>query len=424
MKILVFGGTGFVGKNLVDFLKNEHDVTVVSRRNISIGDKVTIIQADLSKDENLDFIKEYDVIYYLVHAMDSQGDYEAIEKKQAQKVASFLLEGQKIIYLSGLAQADELSKHMRSRHQVGEAFRSSKAITIEIRASIVIGEGSLSFEMIRAIVERFPVILEASWSKTKCEPIYIEDLLKYLSQSIELIESKIIEVGGCEVVEYVELLKMYAQIVQLKRPTLKIKQFPINVVGNIMSVFLPEYEKVGRNLLQSIDIESTVRTTDYQEFHISARTIEFAMRESIKKGQRKWEQVSFEQLINHEQFQDIKQNFASSHLLDHYEFFVPFPKVYLKKALDSFLKLYNINPFKKFTLVDFSLRDDHYELVLKTKLIKEFKTAIIFSEIDAVTKVEIINQYGPKTFLDAVTYVAGQKFGQLVIETIQKFLPK
>ena len=146
--------------------------------------------------------------------------------------------------------------------------------------------------------------------------------------------------------------------------------------------------------------------------------------EGVLKTRSKLAAIKRQEILNNEKFSQLKQNFASGHLLDQYEFFVPFPKVYITKALDSFLKLYDINPFKKFSLVEFERLDDSYKLLLETKLINSFKTSITFSELKGVTKVKIINQYDPSNFIDASTYVATQKLGHTVFETIQKFLPK
>lgn len=429
MRVIVFGGTGFVGRHLVQRLKEKHEVTIATRSPSKVSDSllsenVDVIEADLFNFDSLEIVKDYDIVYYLVHAMDQSENYIELEKKQALNLSSQLVEGQKVIYLSGLAHADNLSKHMHSRHEVGKVLAQGEAECIEFRASIVIGAGSLSFEMVRAVVERFPAILEADWAKTKCCPIYIEDLVSYLEKGMEKTTSEIIEIGGGEDLEYVELLKKYAKIQNLTRPVLKIAQFPRSVVGNVMDIFLPEYSMVGKSLLDSITIDSTVHSDSYQFFNITPRSVDFSMRESIKDSDRSWQQLSVEEILNNEKFSQLKQNFASGHLLDQYEFFVPFPKVYITKALDSFLKLYDINPFKKFSLVEFERLDDSYKLLLETKLINSFKTSITFSELKGVTKVKIINQYDPSNFIDASTYVATQKLGHTVFETIQKFLPK
>lgn len=424
MKVLIFGGNGFVGAKLAEHLKEKFEVTIVSRKKLDPLEKIQSIQADLDRPATLDFVKNYDVIFYLVHSMNEQGDFEELEKRQAQNLAQLLSQGQKVIYLSGLAQGEDLSKHMRSRIEVGRILASSKAICLEFRASIVIGDKSLSFEMIRAVVERFPVILEANWSKSLCSPIFIDDLVLYLEKSLEYNESEIIEVGGAEVVEYVELLKIYARMIDVKRPILKLPHFPQKVIFPIMDVFLPECSEVGKNLFDSITIDSTVQTTNYQKFKISTRTIEFAMRKCVEENQKTWDEVSVEDLFNHDKFQDIKKHLAPAHLVDHYEFYIPFPKIYIKKALDSFLKLYNINPFKKFSLIEFSNDEDHYVLKMKRKLIAEFESNISFAEINGVTKIEFVHHYHPTGFMDGASYVAFQKFSHLVCDTIRKFLPK
>jgi hypothetical protein len=168
----------------------------------------------------------------------------------------------RIIYLGGLGdESVQLSPHLRSRHEVGRVLRESGVPVIEFRASVVIGSGSLSFEMLRALVERLPVMVTPRWVRVTAQPIAIGDLLAYLEAAIDLEtdESRIYEIGGPERVSYGDLMPEYARQRKLRRAMIPVPLLTPRLSSLWLGLVTPLYARVGRALIESICHETVVR---------------------------------------------------------------------------------------------------------------------------------------------------------------------
>src|SRR6185369_17234571 len=192
-----------------------------------VGPRVEIVAGDLQDPASLDrALAGRDVAYYLVHSMGAGGGFEEADRRaatsfgQAARVAGV----RRIIYLGGLGSGSALSPHLASRQEVGRLLAASGVPTIEFRASIVIGSGSLSFEMIRALVERLPVMVAPRWVRTRTQPIAVEDLVAYLAAGLDLdaTDSRVFEIGGADVVSYEGFMKEYARQRGLRRVLLPV----------------------------------------------------------------------------------------------------------------------------------------------------------------------------------------------------------
>ena len=159
--------------------------------------------------------------YYLVHSMGSSGKFEEEDRQAARNFAACARQAgvRRIIYLGGLGAGQSLSAHLRSRQEVADILRSSGVPTIEFRASIVIGSGSLSFEMIRALVQRLPVMICPRWVGVKAQPIAVEDVIAYLLQALDLPveDAAVFEIGGADQVSYGKIMQEYARQCGLRR---------------------------------------------------------------------------------------------------------------------------------------------------------------------------------------------------------------
>ena len=186
------------------------------------GDR-DIVKADTLNPETLAVaLKGIDTAFYLIHAMGSKGHFEEEDRLSAQNFADAAKKAKvkKIIYLGGLIPSGEsLSPHLKSRLEVGDILRSSGVNVITFRASIIIGSGSLSFELIRNLSERLPFMITPKWIYIKAQPISITDVISYLVQGIKLDinESHIFEIGGKEVVSYFDIIRIYCEFRELKR---------------------------------------------------------------------------------------------------------------------------------------------------------------------------------------------------------------
>ena len=195
--------------------------------------------------------------FYFVHSMGSNADFEDEDRQAAELFpdAASRAGVRRIIYLGGLGNRDaNLSKHLRSRQETGDVLRASGVQVIELRASIVIGSGSLSFEMVRALVERLPVMICPKWVRVLAQPIAIEDVLAYLLESIELSgsDSKIFEIGGPDQVSYGQIMKEYARQRGLRRLMIPVPLLTPRLSSLWLGLVTPLYARVGRKLVESL----------------------------------------------------------------------------------------------------------------------------------------------------------------------------
>src|SRR6476659_9538967 len=226
--ILLPGASGYIGGRLLTALERaEWRVRCLARHpgylQSRIGPNTEIVKGDcLDLPSLAPAMDGVHTAYYLVHSMGSSGKFEEEDRQAAQNFADAARAAciHRIIYLGGLGEAEqELSAHLRSRQEVAHILRSSGIPTVELRASIVIGSGSLSFEMIRALVQRLPVMICPRWVEVEAQPIAIDDLLAYLIAALELPgeQNSIFEIGGSDQVSYGEIMRLYARLRGLRR---------------------------------------------------------------------------------------------------------------------------------------------------------------------------------------------------------------
>jgi uncharacterized protein YbjT (DUF2867 family) len=206
-----------------------------------------------------------DLAYYLVHSMGAAGDFADADRKGAENFAAAArgagLRG--IVYLGGLGDpSTALSPHLRSRHEVGEILRRSGVPVTEFRASVIIGSGSLSFEMVRALTERLPVLITPRWVRVPAQPIFIGDVLAYLRGAVERSEGvggRIFEIGGADVTSYGDLMREYARQRGLRRFMVPVPVLTPRLSSLWLGLVTPLYARVGRKLIDSIRHPSVVR---------------------------------------------------------------------------------------------------------------------------------------------------------------------
>ncbi|QGG95422.1 SDR family oxidoreductase [Actinomarinicola tropica] len=234
MKVAVLGATGYVGGRLVpELLAAGHEVRCLARRperlvGVPWHGEVEVVTADvLDRDSLDDAFAGIDVVVYLIHAMGSTGDFADADRQGARHTAEAAAAAgvSRIVYLGGLGEDEaegRLSRHLASRHEVGDVLAAGSVPVTELRAAIIIGSGSASFEMLRNLVEVLPVMVVPRWvSRTRCQPIAIADVLHHLVAAVEGIEegSHVYEIGGPDVLTYREMMDRYAAIAGLRHRT-------------------------------------------------------------------------------------------------------------------------------------------------------------------------------------------------------------
>lgn len=267
--ILITGATGYVGGRLANRVSQPGLKVRCMARNPSYLEgrfpaEVEIVHGDVTKPMTLDGALEgVDTAFYLVHALASSGDLESTELKGARNFAAAAKKAgvSRIVYLGGLGdQESPSSAHMRSRHAVGDIFRQSSVPTLEFRASIIIGAGSLSFELIRSLVRRLPVMVVPKWVRVKAQPIAIDDVLDYLMEAIDvpIEKSTIYEIGGREQLSYLDLMKRYGEITGIRRIYINVPFLTPWLSSLWLNLVTPLFAKVGRKLIDSIRVASVV----------------------------------------------------------------------------------------------------------------------------------------------------------------------
>ncbi len=229
MRILLTGATGYIGKRLLPALVEAgHEVICCVRDTKrfnppkSMRSQISVIEVDLLKEETLKRIpKDIDGAYYLVHSMSSSKDYTELEEKCAINFRNALNDTniQHVLYLSGIVNDDELSEHLSSRRNVEIELGKGSYQFTTLRAGIIIGSGSASFEIIRDLVEKLPFMIAPKWLNTKCQPIGISDVIGFLTKSLfnENTYNQSFDIGGPDILTYKEMLLGFAANRNLKR---------------------------------------------------------------------------------------------------------------------------------------------------------------------------------------------------------------
>lgn len=264
-KILVIGATGYVGGRLVrDLVDAGHDVRIVARTparalRYDWSDRVDVQRGDVLEPETLgDAFADRDVVYYLVHSMGSGTGFEETDARAAEHVrdAADAAGLRRIVYLGGMGgESDDLSAHLSSRHRVGEVLASGTTPTTELRAAVIIGSGSLSFEMLRYLTEVLPIMTTPTWVSTRCQPIAIRDVLHYLVGVLDDDEriDRVLDIGGPDILTYADMMQEFAAVVGLRRRVI----IPVPVLSPTLSsrwvgLVTPLPSSIARPLIDSL----------------------------------------------------------------------------------------------------------------------------------------------------------------------------
>lgn len=298
-RILLTGGTGYVGGRLLPRLVDSgFKVRCAARNPESLSGKhnakVEIVRADLFDLESLEIaLNDVEIAYYLAHSLGSNVDFEEKERCCARNFAAAAkkIGVKRIIYLGGLGTGENLSPHLKTRQEVGQILCESGAQVIEFRASIIIGSGSLSFEMVRALVDRLPIMITPRWVRAKAQPIAIEDVLDYLTAAIELQteSNEIFEIGGPDVVTYMDIMRAYERHQGVHRLMIPVPFLTPRLSSLWLGLVTPLYARVGRKLVDSIRHDTLVTNSRaLTAFAIEPRGLEAAIDRALANEDREF----------------------------------------------------------------------------------------------------------------------------------------
>lgn len=228
VRCVVFGATGYIGGRLVpELLQAGHEVRVLARTpgklaDASWRDQVEVVQGDVTDAAEVrSALAGQEVLYYLVHSLN-RSDFDAVDRKAAEIVAAAAAEQglSRVVYLGGIIPAgQELSRHLASRAEVGRILLDGDVPALVLQAAVILGSGSASFEMLRYLTERLPVMVTPRWVRNRIQPIAVRDVLYYLTRAAELAPDVrgAFDIGGPDVLSYLEMMRRYARVAALPR---------------------------------------------------------------------------------------------------------------------------------------------------------------------------------------------------------------
>ena len=296
MKVLLTGSTGYIGRRLKQKLLDDESVElkllVRNKKTISptILDKVEVIEGDTFNKEALkEALKDVEIAYYLIHSLSNE-NYKDLDKISAQNFLDVAEECgvKRIIYLGGLGVKNkDTSEHLLSRIETGEILSSSKSVqTIWLRAGVIIGSGSASFEIIRNLTEKLPVMTTPKWVDTKAQPIAVNDVLSYLHDSLylEVRENLIVDIGSAQL-SYKEMMEKTALALGLKRFLIPVPFMSINISSYWLNLFTPVPFTIAKALIEGLKSEVVIQNQNARKYFpkIVPMSYEDAVKSAIKE---------------------------------------------------------------------------------------------------------------------------------------------
>jgi len=291
--ILLTGATGTIGRRLLPALQG-HRVRCLVRRKDAIrpGPGIEVVVGDAGDREVLrDALRGVEVAYYLLHSMGEAGDFAERDRALATRFGEAAREAgvRRIVYLGGLGHGRNLSEHLASRQEVGRVLAASGVPTIELRASVVIGAGSLPFDMARRLVERLPVMVTPRWVRTPSQPIAIDDVVAYLLEAldVDLPKGGVFEIGGATAVSYGGVMREIARQQGLRRWMIPVPVLTPTLSSLWLALVTPREAQVGRALIEGVRNETVVQdSAALRAFRVRPRALPEAVAQALAETVR------------------------------------------------------------------------------------------------------------------------------------------
>jgi len=301
MRIFLTGATGYIGKRLLIQLLNNGNHVICSVRDKkrfdlspyqTFKDQISVVENDFNEDSTLENIpQDIDIAFYLIHSMSSNADFSKAEKISARNFAKSVEKTncKQVIYLTGIVNEKDLSKHLQSRKDVEEELKSDAYALTVLRAGIIIGSGSASFEIIRDLVEKLPVMVAPKWLKTLCQPIAIRNVIEFLTGVMgkESTYNNHFDIAGPDVLSYKQMLKIYAEERGLKRTIISVPVLSPRLSSYWLYFITSTSYVLAKNLVDSMKINVVAEKNSLAE-ELGLQLLTY--RESLKLSFDKIEQ--------------------------------------------------------------------------------------------------------------------------------------
>lgn len=301
MKILLTGATGYIGKRLLIHLLGQGHTVICSVRdkkrfNTSLYQnylsQLSIVEHDYNDPSTLTPVDpDIDAAYYLIHSMSSNADFSKTEKISARNFSETIEKTscRQVIYLTGIVNEDKLSKHLQSRKDVEEELKSEKYNLTVLRAGIIIGSGSASFEIIRDLVEKLPVMIAPKWLKTKCQPVAIRNVVEFLAGVVEkpFTYNRHFDIAGPDILSYKQMLLIFAQERNLRRAIFSVPLLSPKLSSYWLYFITSTSYPLAKNLVESMTVNVIAEKNDLAE-KLGIKLLSY--RESLKLSFDKIEQ--------------------------------------------------------------------------------------------------------------------------------------
>lgn len=307
-KILIVGATGYIASKLIPLLLADgHAVRCLARNPEKLGRRswfplVETVKADVTKPETLPgVLNGITTAYYLVHNMSAGQNYHQLDMQAATNFSSCASKAgvKRIVYLGGLADPNEsdLALHLASRIQTGDCLRQGEVPVIEFRVGVVVGAGSVSFEMIRFIAEQFPLMIGPLWLRHRTQPVSVVNVLQHLQAvvQLDLSETMTVDIGSKHTQSYIDIMTRYAQIRGLKRLPLLLPFIPVELMAFFIDKLSPVEYSYALPLVEGLKNDSLIQFTDHNHLFAAIKMIEYeeavnlALEETdLSKVERHW----------------------------------------------------------------------------------------------------------------------------------------
>lgn len=299
MKVLLTGSTGYIGRRLKKYLLDDPniDLRLFVRNKKTLTKEAlegaTVIEGDtFNKDALKKALEEVDTAYYLIHSLNKD-NYKDLDKISAQNFidTAATCGVKRVIYLGGLGVKNEhTSQHLLSRLETGEILSSNpKVQCIWVRAGVIIGSGSASFEIIRNLVQKLPIMTTPKWVTTKAQPIAVDDVIKYLKESLFLEYKKTITIDiGSQQLSYGDMMIQTAQAFGLKRKLIPLPFLSINISSYWLNLFTPVPFSMAKALIEGLESEVVIQNNNAKKYFPNIKPLSFI--DAVKKAQKQIEQ--------------------------------------------------------------------------------------------------------------------------------------